>query len=500
MSRSKILFCITGLVAAACLWYAQSTRKANRSNIELLERKIAAQRDSLDQPIGTRRQSDFEAFASRGKPQPLPDSLVAEPDPGGYWFVGMPGSDHGVEIPFAPGHIPKSVNENLAGQDSVVTSPSGNKAMDNESGFLGADACKECHSERHATFKHTAHYRTSSLATPSSVKGHFEDDRNTLTTTSPDVYFEMVNRDGDLFQRVSFFDWKFEVPFHIVTGSSKMAQTYLYWHGDGLYQMNVSYLSSVDEWINSPGYVDGDAAYARTIGKRCLECHTTYASSREEQGKFDPDSIIFGVSCERCHGPGKTHVDYHRSHPDERNAKSISLPSALTRQQQLEICAQCHAGINPLKGEPYQFRPGDSLDMHYEEIDKEDLGSVHSSNQLERLKKSGCFLQSDMTCTDCHNPHKNERGDLKLFSQRCLKCHQTAECSVKNTVGVSAIDFDLEKNCVDCHMPVRGSEKLWMKTAEGRIFPPLRDHNVRVDRQATESFLRAFQKNDNSRK
>ena len=89
-----------------------------------------------------------------------------------------------------------------------------------------------------------------------------------------------------------------------------------------------------------------------------------------------------------------------------------------------------------------------------------------------------------MGCVECHNPHRNERGKLKLFSQRCLECHQQEHCGMQGQLGER-----LAENCIDCHMPVRASKNLQVETDQGNIFPPLRDHFIRVDQEATTEFL-----------
>jgi len=40
----------------------------------------------------------------------------------------------------------------------------------------------------------------------------------------------------------------------VVIGSGVRGQSYLYWHGDQLYELPVSYWSDGGRWINSPGY------------------------------------------------------------------------------------------------------------------------------------------------------------------------------------------------------------------------------------------------------
>ncbi len=420
--------------------------------------------------------SETDDFGDLGTPRPLPPYLRSAHDPSGYWFVGKSDSESGVEIPFEPNSRPRPPKRGLP---EVSTNP----------GFLGTRACGECHQERHDSFIHAAHFNTSRPASVDTIGGSFRQGKNIMPTHNPEVYFEMIGQGDQCFQRVSFYDWKFDIPFHIVTGSGKLGQTYLYWNYDRLYQMNVSYLPVKDTWANSPGYVDSDAAYARQIGRRCLECHTTFIQPGKRINQFVPDTIIYGISCERCHGPGKQHVDYYHAHPqtidgDSGEAKFITTPSDLSRQQQIDVCGQCHSAVTPAKQGHFKFRPGDRLEDFYETPNSEAAGSVHTSNQVARMSASECFINSQMTCNDCHDPHQQEHGKLELFSQRCMKCHQADACGMHGQLGDT-----LKANCIDCHMPSGESNKLWMKTQSETVFPFLRDHHIRVDQDATAQFL-----------
>ncbi len=433
---------------------------------------------TLDEPPQDTQTGEFDlaALADRGLGEPLPNEFlsawVAED---GYWFVGYPRADVGVEIPFAPGKVAKA---------STDTEP-----VNENPGFVGPQSCRECHAEKFDSFVQTAHFQTSRLASPETVHGPFNEGRNKMLTVDPNVAFSMVKRNNQLFQRVNFYGWRFEVPMQIAFGSAKMGESYLYWHGDQLYQHNVTYLTDPDRWVNSPGYIDGDAAYARPIPSRCVECHTTYADVRKGSNHYTPGSLIFGVSCERCHGPAREHVSFHRANPDSLEAKAITNPQQLTRQQQLDICGQCHSGTAPQKTTPFAFRPGDRVTDHFE-MSKAylDENRVHTSNQLNRLSRSKCFQESEMTCADCHNPHQQERGNMRLFSQRCMECHDAQHCGMAEQIGDRIVE-----NCVDCHMPLRNTEKLKFETAAGKLFPPLRDHHVRIDEMATEEFMKSIE-------
>ena len=138
-------------------------------------------------------------------------------------------------------------------------------------------------------------------------------------------------------------------------------------------------------------------------------------------------------------------------------------------------------------GEPFAFRPGDRFEDHYEEPDPEKEGSsVHTSNQIARLARSTCFQKSELACADCHNPHKREKGQMALFSKRCMQCHKNTDCGMHDQ---TVKGLTLEDNCVDCHMPKRESENMRMNLAGENVFPPLRDHFIRVDQDATQEFL-----------
>ena len=471
----KLIIAFFGLIVVIGVWYLLVSAGGGANEAEMAQlRQRDAKRRAAAQEAERQSKTDLALLAKQGRGQELPEYLVSEIDrEGNFWFVGKPDSVAGVQIPFAPGSLPLP---------PAITEP-----LHPNPGFLGAEACRDCHRDKYESFKETAHHRTTRIASPDEVAGSFEEGSNRMNTGDPNVFFTMKQRGDDLYQSVQFFDWGFEVPFHIIIGSSKMAESYLYWHGDQLFQMNCTHLTDGDDWINSPGFIDGDAIYARPIRSGCLDCHVTYVDYRKSANHYTPESMILGISCERCHGPGKEHVDYHIAHPEAKKSEHMQVPSKLSRQAQMDVCGQCHTTKKaPINEQAFQFRPGDKLSEHYEPIEGQDesLNSVHTSNQVGRLSLSRCFQESEMGCVECHNPHRNERGKLKLFSQRCLECHQQEHCGMQGQLGER-----LAENCIDCHMPVRASKNLQVETDQGNIFPPLRDHFIRVDQEATTEFL-----------
>ncbi len=93
------------------------------------------------------------------------------------WFVQSDESQTLIQLPFPPepdGMFP-------ANQET------GSPPMETNPGYVGADACAECHPKKHAGFAETAHYNSSGLATRGRIKGHFVPPRNSLTTSDQDL-------------------------------------------------------------------------------------------------------------------------------------------------------------------------------------------------------------------------------------------------------------------------------------------------------------------------
>ena len=164
----------------------------------------------------------------------------------------------------------------------------------------------------------------------------------------------------------------------IVIGSGVMGQSFLNWRQNRLFQMPVTYFTAAAQWSNSPGFPEGKVMTDRPITSRCLECHVTYAEGSGgdtlEPVNFSRDKIIYGVSCEKCHGPAAKHVEYQTGNPAVKTAKYVINPAKLSRQQQLDVCAVCHAGKMQKIKPSFQFVPGKNLPDYFI------LDSVHNSS------------------------------------------------------------------------------------------------------------------------
>src|SRR5258706_3032853 len=214
--------------------------------------------------------------------------------------------------------------------------------------YASSQTCAGCHKEIYDKHTHTAHYLTARPAEEKYIKGSFQKGENTYSYT-PAILLSMEKRDSGLFQ-VAYYkgEEKKAMRFDITIGSGVMGQSFLTWRGNRLYQLPITYFTAADQWSNSPGFPHDKVLIDRPVTSRCLECHTSFArgisGTALEPVEFDRNDIIFGVDCQKCHGPAAKHVEYQMEHPQDKTAKYIVNPAKLSRMQQLDICASCHGG------------------------------------------------------------------------------------------------------------------------------------------------------------
>lgn len=355
--------------------------------------------------------------------------------------------------------------------------------------YAGSAKCGTCHKEIYENHIRTAHYLTGQPAIDKFLKGSFEEGTNVFHYT-PDLQVRMEKRDSGYYQHIFYQgEDKMSLRFDIVIGSGVMGQSYLNWRNGRLFQMPITFFTAANQWSTSPGFPEKRVMIDRPITSRCLECHACFAQgvggTEMEPESFDPKKIIYGVTCEKCHGPGAMHVKFHEENPGEKKGKYITNPAALSRIQQLDACALCHSGKWEKSKPSFSFKPGDKLTDYFvpKEFDDKALSAndaeVHG-NQYGLLHASQCFKNSDMTCNTCHNTHVNQRGATEMFSSRCITCHDTKADNFRTPAHRQATN--IQKNCIDCHMPLRPSNIITVKL-EGQdknVASLIRSHYIAI--------------------
>ncbi len=291
--------------------------------------------------------------------------------------------------------------------------------------------------------------------------------------------YTMVERNGKLYQRRSQTGFRgaetniVEKSVDYVIGSGNHARTFLHRDAQGrLIELPVSwYAEGKGYWAMSPGFDRPDQEdFRRAIPAGCMQCHNalpaladSITNSMSNTPAF-PAKLPEGIDCQRCHGPGRAHVNAVISGADVNAIrKAIVNPAKLDRDRQLDVCMQCHLETStsqtPNEIRRYNrgllsFRPGQNLGDYkllFDPISNQRDDRFEIAHSAYRLRMSACFRESQMTCLTCHDPHVPYRntGSTERYIAVCKGCHD----SVKHTAELGQAN-----NCIDCHMPKRRSE------------------------------------------
>lgn len=411
--------------------------------------------------------------------------------PGLIWMIWNAPQTSSVENDDASPRLSDLI---LEPQDAVESEPSLANEMLNRDAlepepwtqgrYVGASACAECHEERVDDFVHTTHFQTSRLPDLASLEAHLEKAGTILETRDDSVQFRMSIEEGQLYQTglnkgegEAGEDSREERAVGLVYGAGEFDEDYFYWDNDQLFQMPVVYQNGKQCWTNAPGYMDGRVEFRRPVAPRCLECHTTWVNHVSgTPNTYQQNDMLLGVSCERCHGPGQFHVDYHREHPQSQDAYCIAMPADMTRTQQMDLCAQCHSNANKRRTAPFSYRPGDSLEEHFRVDLNNHPEEDHTSNQHRYLQESTCFQASDsMTCITCHDPHLPKKLAREMAIESCAQCHEPVDCGEHSKLSV-----ELQTKCIDCHMPFKFVNNITFDLADDQYVPIIQRHEHRI--------------------
>ena len=357
---------------------------------------------------------------------------------------------------------------------------------------VGDAACLECHRDK-ASYEGTAHRLTMRHPAPAAfVGGSFRSGENLLATPEPDVHFRMDADSSGYYQSLVVRQGRGAADsvvrrerIAIVSGSGRKGQSFLYQSGDRLLQLPVSYWRSIDGWFGSPGrsHIPPRRSFERAVAPRCFECHATWM-----EPVFDPAAVnryttegaILGITCERCHAAGPEHVARERSAlrvaSRALRGPGIVHPARLSRERQMEACAQCHAGGGQPKAPPFTYVAGRRLDDYLQLVPRpsDEVVDVHG-NQVALLTRSRCYTASQMTCTTCHDVHRTQR-DVAELSGTCLGCHQVQSCRLLPKRGAAA----LVGRCAECHMPLQPSSLVVFDQMGKEARADVRNHWIRV--------------------
>jgi tetratricopeptide (TPR) repeat protein len=315
---------------------------------------------------------------------------------------------------------------------------------------------------------------------------------NHLSHAASGMEYTLIEREGRFYQRRSTPapDGRstnvLEEQVDYVVGSGNHARAYLHRTKLGrLVELPVSwYVEQSGYWAMTTGFDRADQPDMHgVIDAQCMACHNGYprlqdaaAQDAAADNRF-PNNLPEGIDCQRCHGPGRAHVEAANApHPRKEVIRaSIVNPAKLSRERQMDVCMQCHletssphavAEIRSYNRELFSFQPGQSLaeyKMFFERRPEPKADTFGNAHAAYGLRKSACYLQTQMTCLTCHNPHDVPHDDAAIqgYIGTCEKCHAKVQ---------HAVALPPKENCITCHMPKRRTQ--------GAVHLILTDHYI----------------------
>jgi Flp pilus assembly protein TadD len=303
-----------------------------------------------------------------------------------------------------------------------------------------------------------------------------------------DTHFQMLHRDDVLVQRryQLGFEGKEtnvdEKQIDYIVGSGNHMRTYLHRNADGtLLELPLAwYTEKGGYWAMNPGYDTVDYPYARRqIAYDCMFCHNAYPKTPPGHDRLGDLPVYSGklpegIDCQRCHGPGQSHIDI-ASKPGAKPAAirgAIVNPVRLADDRQLEVCAQCHLKTTEFRlphalkryhRPDFSYRPGEplaSFALAFDEAPGPNKNTrFETASAVSRMLTSQCYLKSKgaLKCTTCHNPHDIRHGveAAQRYNSICRQCHGASFAA-----EVAASRHTGQTGCIDCHMPKRRTEDI----------------------------------------
>lgn len=313
-------------------------------------------------------------------------------------------------------------------------------------GYAGAQTCAGCHPKQFAKQSRSHHaealHRGSEISQFAYLpEGRIAQGASYDFAKSSSDYRVIVGAGNE---RAEFtIDWIIGANDQGLTFFSQLAPGRYLEHRLSYYRRKSSYDVTAGHGRAPPDKLDaavGVPVSAREATK-CLGCHSTFVKDTATGPEFA--SVIPGVTCERCHGLGATHVSAMKVGRGERHIRN---PGKLSGEELLAMCGECHRTEPPA---------GVSFDE-----------PIVTRFQPVGLQMSACFQKSNgaITCTTCHDPHENaRRSDDGYYEAKCRNCHAGPSAKI--------CPVDTREGCIRCHMP-KVQPIPWVAFADHWIRPP----------------------------
>ena len=368
----------------------------------------------------------------------------------------------------------RDASDGESGSLGVSTDPVSTWSPRSHEGFVGSQACQRCHETIYE--KYQAHPMAHAMSTPDQLVNSIEHQSEGRVFSNPPFLEYEIEVAGDkILHHERVLDDEGEVlveqtePVAFAVGSGERGRSYLLERDGELFMSPLSWYASDKKWDLSPGFIPANhPQFSRPIADRCLRCHCGEPSGRtggtvEFPAYEKPIVAEAGISCERCHGPGEEHIQFHDfGKGGSQSVDPIVNPIKLGAIERDDVCNQCHLQgkfeiLRPGR-QPDDFRPGDAISdiwtIFVEGTNVNEDQSTKAVSHVQQMQSSRCYIESEreLACVSCHDPHGMAPPVERAMQvrQACLKCHQTDNCTESMSVRQ---ETSITDNCAECHMP-----------------------------------------------
>jgi hypothetical protein len=329
-------------------------------------------------------------------------------------------------------------------------SPSLGSGQERIANYVGEAACLECHPGESALQGRSGHARTLRRAERGPIIAWLNG-KSVSDPEHPDVRWSYQVRDKRLIVERNIGGRIETLALDYALGSGKHGLTFVAIPGErpeldpsGV-EHRLSYFANSPRIAITPGQEGsprqqnhGDTAesigFGRPFGparlQECFGCHATLTSTFA-RNRLETTTLLPNVSCERCHGPGRDHVDAAR-----RGETDLNMRMGHDRVQpwvEVNLCGECHRLPRSIPAS--SIRPDNPGIVRFQGVG---------------VSMSACFAKGlgGLRCTTCHDPHDRASSDHTHYEAACLSCHRSAPAE-------KACPISPAKNCIGCHMPRR---------------------------------------------
>lgn len=308
--------------------------------------------------------------------------------------------------------------------------------------YVGAKTCALCHEAQSQTQPETSMGR----ALETAKDGHILRAHPLLEIQIGKYSYKITRQGEQSIYTVSDGQNTITEPIAWAFGLGAAGQTYVFQHKGQFYESRVSFFNDTKKLgltlgaaEHEPKNIEQAAGRAMQSSdtKDCFGCHATAAVS---EAKLQIEKMTPGITCEACHGPGAAHIALAKTGAaKEAKEKQIFNPARLAPYElSQQFCGACH-------------RSWDQVMM----MNMKGVGNVRF--QPYRITYSRCYDPDDrrMTCTACHDPHKEVETNIAAYDANCLACHQVKSSAKTIKVAnakAAACKVGVQK-CASCHMP-----------------------------------------------